>query len=434
MSPMTRPSFLIVAYDLLGPLHAGPAVRTLGLAGELAKLGTVDILFSGEAPSVITKNINFIPIDKFDRSSFAQYSAGIVPPLIAFTLPEILDSDIPLVVDLFDPVIWENLDLYGNKPLPEQEFQHERHLAALTASMLRGDYFLVAGERQQDLFTGALMSLNRINPLTFKPGEGPEQMVGMVPFGLPSLPPPSPGSIKVPGEYKVESPLIVWGGGLWDWLKPELPVSAMPKILKIFPDAILAFPGTRHPNPHIPEPESLKRVKNLAKNLGIEKSLIYGSWLPRDEYICLLTVVSCGVSAHNPGLESRYAVRTRFLDAFWTGLPMVVSGGDEYSGLISQYGLGKVIDSNASDEFAEAIIDIIKKGRGSFSGNFDRIRDKLTWEKTTIPLIEWLKSPRLTHGKGISFFRDTLGETSPRPRPNDLSSLIGRVLSKLKKI
>jgi len=431
---MTRPSFLIVAYDLLGPLHAGPAVRTLGLAGELAKLGSVHIVYSGEEPSGISENVAFIPIEKFNRSkaTFDQYSAAIVPPLIAFTLPEILDSDIPLVVDLFDPVIWENLDLYGNRPKPEQEFQHERHLAALTASMLRGDYFLAAGERQQDLFTGALMLLNRINPLTYKPGEGPEQMVGLVPFGLPSTTPPSPDMVKVPDVYKNNSPIIVWGGGLWDWLRPELPVSAMPKILEIYPDARLVFPGTRHPNPHIPEPESLKRVKQLAKNLGIEKSLIYGSWLPRDEYIGLLTVATCGVSAHNPGLETRYAVRTRFLDAFWTGLPMVVSGGDEYSALISQYGLGKVIDSNVPDEFADAIIDIIKKGRGSFSGNFDRIRINHTWEKTSRPLVEWLKSPRLTHGKGASFFHDTLGETSPRTRPNDLGSLMTRVLSRLK--
>jgi len=424
-------SFLVVAYDTLGRSHAGPAIRTLAFAKELAKIGHVDVVYSGEAPSDGHEGINYIPVEGFE-GPYDKYTAALAPPLVALNLPGLLESEIPVCIDLFDPVIWENLDLYSTRPLPEQEFQHERHLAALIAGLLRGDYFLAAGNRQQDLFLGTLMALNRINPASYKQGVGPEQMIGLVPFGLPAEKPTE--EISIPDESNVDGPLIVWGGGLWEWLEPDTIVKAMPNILESYPKARLAFPGTRHPNPHVPEPSSLKGIKSTTHNLGIEDAVIFGNWLPRNDYIGLLMRASCGVSAHKSGLESRYAVRTRFLDAIWTGLPMVVSGGDEYSGIISENDIGIVVGECDGTLFANAIMKVLDKGRESYAGRFDKVRAGLTWEKTSKPLVDWMKAPRMTHDQGGTFFQDTLGAPSPRSRPGDLGSLMGRVLSKLKKM
>ena len=431
---MTDNSFLVVAYDVLGDVQAGPAIRTIALANELAKIGHVTVLYNGEIPDNACKEITFTPLDDLERSSdfFTKFTAALAPPLVAMNLPELLDSDIPICIDLFDPVVWENLDLYSLEPVPEQEFQHERHLAALIAALLRGDYFLVAGKRQQDLFLGALMSLNRINPAIFKPGNVIEDIIGYVPFGIPEKT-IEPDINLVPEEFRGDSPMIVWGGGLWDWLCPEIIVNAMPSVLKKFPDARLIFPGTIHPNPHLPVPEKLHVVSKLAAELNIEKSMFYGKWLPENEYYNLLAVASCGVSAHKPGLESRYAVRTRFMGFIQMGLPMVVSGGDEYSSIVSLGGLGNVVATPAPSDFASAIIDVLEKGRETYTSSFGAVRNSLTWAKTSEPLIKWMHSPTLTHGKGASFFSETLGGTSPRNRPTDLGSLMGRVMKKLKK-
>jgi len=432
---MSDQPFLIAAYDRLGPVLAGPAIRCLALARELTRLGQVDVVFDGPAPEESIEHVRFIerstigPLPGF----FAAYRAALAPPLVALTLPELLDSDLPLVVDLFDPVVWENLDLYRSSPASERDFQHERHLAAILAALVRGDFFLAAGRRQVDLFLGALMALNRVNPSTWVPGAGPEQLVGLVPFGIPDHAPPSADQLPLPDEYKTSGPMVVWGGGMWDWLRPEIVVQAWPEVLKDFPQARLAFPGTEHPNPHVPRPGSVDRVRKLSKELGVAETLIFGKWLPRDEYLGLLAHAGCCVSAHGPGLETRYAVRTRFLDAIWMGLPLVVSDGDEYSGYIAESGLGAVVPASDPSGFGKAIIQVLRSGRGAYGESFIRARGDLTWGRMADALVKWATSPRITHGEGAGFFSDSVGRPSPRNRPGDLDAVMRRLVSKLKR-
>ncbi len=425
--------FLVVAYDHLGRKQAGPARRTLALARELGKIGPVEVVFEGDPPEGEMASVRFTPRESIEAfpDFFSRFRAALAPPLVALTLPELLESDIPLAIDLFDPVIWENLELYRHEPEPEQFFQHERHLAALLAALFRGDFFLVAGERQLDLFCGALMALNRVNPGTWRPGEGPEQLIGLVPFGLPDSSPPSPDQAPLPDGYEPDRPLVVWGGGMWDWLNPELVVRSWPDVIKARPDALLVFPGTEHPNPHVPVMASVGRVRKLAKELGVIDHLRFGRWLERKEYIGLLAHAGCGVSAHARGLEARYAARTRFLDAIWMGLPMVVTEGDEYSEFLAARGLGEVVRSTEADVFANAVVRVLDSGKHSYDERFVEARTELTWSRMAGPLIKWAETPRKTHGTGMEFFRATVGDAAPRGRPGDLGSLLKRLVSKL---
>ena len=426
---------LVVAYDQLGERQAGPAIRTLALARELASVGLVDVVYEGEEPAVEPYDgVSFIRKEEIEGEEefFGRYSMALVPPLVALIMPGILETEIPIVVDLYDPVVWENLELYREKPEKERVFQHERHLAALLVGLLRGDFFLVGGNRQRDLYLGALMVLNRVNPMTWRVGEGPEQIIGLVPFGVPNEPPPSKDELPVPEGMDVNVPLIVWGGGMWDWLEPEIVVKAMPEVLRRYPGAKLVFPGTEHPNPHVPVMGAVKRVKRVAEEVGVNGSIVMAKWLPRGEYLGLLAHASCGVSAHVPGLESRYAARTRYLDAIWMGMPMVVSEGDEYAEYIASHKLGVVVRPSNPTGFAQGILRVLDEGKNSFSGNFVRVRQRLCWRRMAAPLVEWAKAPRKTHGEGSSFFQEAVGQASPRSRPRDFVSLLMRVMEKLK--
>jgi glycosyltransferase involved in cell wall biosynthesis len=425
--------FLVLAYDVLGERQAGPAIRTLALAEELATVGPVTILGDGKPPDFGSDNITFV--ERSDAQPLADFLAGfkaaLVPPLVALTFPEILETSIPLAIDLFDPVVWENLELHRSKPLPERRFQHERHLAALLAGIIRGDYFLVASYRQLDLFMGALMVANRINPDTWRHRHGTEQIIGLVPFGLPNILPPSADEVSLPEGIPDDVPLVVWGGGMWDWLEPEIVVSAWPEVLKRYPRAVLAFPGTHHPNPHVPVMGAVSRARRIATDLGIMDSIVFGQWLPRNEYLGLLSQASCGVSAHSPGLECRYAARTRYLDAIWMGLPMVVSEGDEYAEYIADHKLGIVVRESNPQDFAQGMLRVLDSGRSSYTENFLRVRSRLAWRRMAAPLVEWAKNPRVTHGPGSEFFRAATGRASPRGRPSDPMSLLRRILSKV---
>ncbi|MFH1676231.1 MAG: hypothetical protein ABIC40_04320 [bacterium] len=427
----------MVAYDRLGKKQAGPAIRTLALAMELAKVCEVEVIYEGESPGdfITNKGIKFTEREsvKIDKSYLAGFCGGLGPPLLAMVCPEVFESDLPLVIDLFDPVVWENLELYRNESSNERAFQHERHLAALISSLMRGDYFLAAGRHQADLFTGALMVLNRINPENYSTGRGFEQMIGLVPFGVPDGKPPEISKEKIPSKFRHDGISIIWNGGMWDWLKPETVVKAMPLILEKYPDAKLFFPGTGHPNPHIPRMAVVGKVKELVKELGISKSVVFSEWLEREEYLGVLGQSDVSVSAHGRGLESQYAVRTRFSDSIWLGVPMVVSGGDEYSRLVREYGLGEVIGDDDPVKFAEGIIGVVSRGKEEFQPGFEKAGKELSWENTAKPLREWAKNPVVTHGIGSEFFTDSVGMVSPRSRPNDFKSLMKRLGDKMRR-
>ena len=173
------------------------------------------------------------------------------------------------------------------------------------------------------------------------------------------------------------------------------------------------------------------RVRKIATELGVMDSIYFGRWFPRNEYLGLLGNASCGVSAHSPGLESRYAARTRYLDAIWMGLPMVVSEGDEYADYIADHKLGVVVRESNPSDFAQGILRILANGKSSMAENFTRARQRLTWKRMSGPLIEWAKDPKSTHGPGSRFFRDVAGKESPRGRPNDPLSLVRRVITKI---
>ncbi len=430
---MSGKSILVVAYDRIGPRMAGPSLRCLALAREIASTNPVIVLYDGVSNSIDFENVEFTSRDSVTNlpDFYSQFSSALAPPLVAMTNPELLESNLPLVIDLFDPVVWENLDLYSSLPVNEQEFQHERHLAALIAGCIRGDYFLVAGQRQVDLFTGALMALNRFNPAVCQPGIGPEQLIGLIPFGLDPLEMNSISSSDLPDEYHNDGPMVVWGGGIWDWLDPGVIIESWPAVLDKFPTAKLVFPGTTHPNPHVPEPSSLSKLKSAVSNLGIESSVIFGSWLERNQYLALLSEAACGTSAHVMGMESRYAVRTRFLDSINACLPLVVSGGDEYSPIIENYGLGTVIDSSNPEPFTRAFVSLMETGKQPYRKSFQNARNDLTWNKMAAPLLAWLENPVTTHGPGASFFSEAVGEPAPRNRPGDITSLMKRALGKL---
>ena len=435
MASETGSRFLVIAYDRLGSKQAGPSIRTLALAGELAKVCEVEVIYEGESPVKINKGIKFTEKKSvvIDKSYLANFRGALGPPLFAMVCPEVFESDLPLAIDLFDPVVWENLELYRKEPLNERKFQHERHLAALISSLLRGDYFLAAGKHQVDLYAGALMVLNRINPGNYSTGIGSEQIIGFVPFGVPNDEPPNISREKIPAEFHCEGVSIIWNGGMWEWLKPEMIVKAMPSVLVKYPNAKLFFPGTAHPNPHIPRMSVVGRVKELVKELGISKSVVFGDWLEREQYLALLSHSDVSVSAHARGLESQYAVRTRFSDSIWLGVPMVVSCGDEYSRLVREYELGEVIEDNDPEKFAGGIIKAVSTGKEAYKGGFEKARKELSWENTAKPLREWAKNPVVTHGNGSEFFTETVGMPSHGKRPNDFRSLLKRLGDKMRR-
>ena len=133
---------------------------------------------------------------------------------------------------------------------------------------------------------GWLHAQKRLNPHTYRADPSFRKLIDVMPSGLQEgLPSAGQPVLKgvLPG-ISTGDRLILWSGGVWDWLDPLTPIRAMAMLASQYPDLKLYFMGTRHPNPNVPEMMMVEKAISLSQELGLyNKSVFLGSWVPYQE-------------------------------------------------------------------------------------------------------------------------------------------------------
>ena len=119
-------------------------------------------------------------------------------------------------------------------------------------------------------------------------------------------------------------------------------------------------------------------------------------WVPSERRYDLLRDVDLLVALHHPSLETQLSLRTRFLDAFAAGCPVVVSEGGAVSRLVREHGAGWVVPAEDPRALAaaleQALGDDSERARRRSAGT--RLAERFTWERALAPLIEFCRAPR----------------------------------------
>jgi len=296
-----------------------------------------------------------------------------------------------LVVDLYDPITLEQLAMDTGGQIGR--WLHLEYTALLNEQLKLGDFFLCATERQRDYWLGALSALGRLNHDTWD-GNDFRNLVDVVPFGLPANP-PTAGDVPIlkgvlPGIGPADQ-VILWGGGLWDWLDPLTPIRAMPKVAARRPQARLVFFRLAGG-----EMAMSDRARQLASESGLlGHHVIFAPWLPPEQWSACLLEADVGLSFHRPGIETHFAFRTRLLDYIWAGLPTVAAGGDALGELVAGHGLGYVVEPGDTEDLATALISLLEEddARQSRREAFRQVASSLTWERVTGPLASYVAQP-----------------------------------------
>lgn len=401
---MFNPSghIVLISHDLVGPKMAGPGIRYYHLARVLANEFQVILAVPGEASSENTMApFQLRPYQRGQWNSLAPLVEGarvvIFPSDSAAEFPELAQSQTPLVVDGYDPLFAEWLEL--NQHRPDFESTWALRLRDLTHQYLVGDFFICASERQRDWWLGLLEANGRINAYTFQDDSSFRALVDVVPYGLPEgLPQHTHNVIKGvwPGIEESDC-LLLWGGGLWPWFDPQTAVRAVARLRTHRPEVKLIFPGTRHPNPILDGiPTHTEATRALAGELGqLGTGVFFGDWLPYADWPGALLESSVALTLHGPeALESHMAFRSRVLEYIWAGLPTVATDGDVTSDLIAAYRLGRIVPSGDEAAVAEAIQQLLDMPKQSLDEEFRRARQRLTWEQAARPLVEFCRQPR----------------------------------------
>ena len=394
---MGQRRILIVTRDVMDEKMAGPAIRYWEFARVLSRQAQVTLA----TPFPTSRSPGAFEIVQYDAERLERLAAtSEVIILSTYTLwqfPFLSAAGAPLVVDLYDPFPLEVLQLQTTRPQAERLHRHANALDALTDLLLWGDFFLCASERQRDYWLGWLNALDRINPLTCDDDPTLRRLIDVVAFGLPDEPPCHTHTVLKgvrPGIAPTDR-VLLWAGGIYDWLDPLTLIRAMERVAARRTDVKLLFLGIHHPNPEVEPMAMAGQAVALSQELGLyNRYVFFNDWTPYQERQNYLLEADLGVSLHLAHLETRFSFRTRLLDHLWAGLPTIVTRGDVLAELIARHHLGWVVDYEDVEGVAAAILEGADLPRAGFQARFDAITPQLRWEVVMEPLLAFCREPR----------------------------------------
>jgi glycosyltransferase involved in cell wall biosynthesis len=383
------PTIGLVSSEPLRPVMAGIGIRYLEMARRLGRDGRrVALVHPGPlgatpevGPSVEPRPFRRGDLPNLLGDCAAVVAQGQLANDVALELPRV-----PLVIDLYDPWLLENL--HYHETLGLDPFRNDHRTWVLQLS--RGDFFLCATEEQRDFYLGFLTALGRVNPERLRIDADLRGLIDVVPFGVPDeLPPYQPFLAPAPhGEARLLF------GGLYEWYDPWPLLEALDSLLDLRWRLLFA----RNPNSGSTPEALLGRVESWvsARGAGWRDRIELHDWAPHERRFDLLRDVSLLVSTHADGLETRFSLRTRFLDAMAAGCPVVTSEGGAVARLLRDSDAGWVVPRGDVAALARVLREILEapeqtRARAEAARLVTR---SLVWSRVLEPLERFCGAPQ----------------------------------------
>ena len=417
---MSRRKVLFLSSAPVGGQMIGPAIRAYEMARALAPRADVTVAAvagDGPAPELDVPLIQFRPADPRELRPHIDAADVIVGqpqwPVVAHWLKR---SGARLIYDLYDPETLESIEFFSERSAAIRWLMTTLSVDRLLDALYSGHHFICATRRQRDLWTGAMLAERLIQPSTYDRDPALESVIELVPFGLSDEPPVHPGHGGLRERFPqigADDEIVLWNGGIWSWLDPGTAVEAMARLAERRPRARLVFMGV---GSQAPARRASEATRELAQKLGIldRHVFINEDWVPYQERAAWLLEASCAVSTHVEHLESSYAFRTRLLDCFWAGLPVVCTQADELAERVERDGLGATVPERDPAALADALERVLERGRDAY---VDALRDAAadyTWTRVVEPIARWVEEPSLP---------PRLGDARPLPMRHAMHAL-----------
>lgn len=399
-----RHRVLIISTDPLYAKLAGPGMRVVEMARYLSRDCYV-VVAAPRRAEINLPDVECVAFEPDDETGITRLLSEVeVVVAQGFTLrkyPAIKALNRILVVDLYDPFHLENLQTHVNLSDSAAHAAAQTDRAVINELLKAGDFFICASERQRDFWLGALGNAGRLSPLIYAHDPTFRSLIDVVPFGAEPTPPVATQAMLkgvVPG-ISVTDTVVLWGGGIWEWLDPLTVIRAMQIVADQRPDVKLFFLGQHHPNPDdVPVMPMYNRAVALAQELGLLNRNVFFNdhWVEYHQRHNYLLEADIGVSAHTGHIETRFAFRTRLLDYIWAGLPMVVSAGDTLADVVAERGLGYVVAVGDVNGYATALLALAAHApvREPYAAALKAAHTAFGWPNALQPLLQFCARPQ----------------------------------------
>ena len=397
------PGVLLVTAEPLATRMAGPAIRTLELARSLAadpRVGPVTVA-SLAAVEITDPAVRLLAATGPGalRALTTDVGSVVVQGDVLGLHPELVSSDLPIVVDAYDPFHLEQLERTRGLPEAARRAVVRDCITSLNGQLSRADFVLCASARQRALWLGHLAALGRVNSLTYDRSRDLSDLIAVVPFGTPMRRPGEGDRSRVTAAFPAitdDDLLVVWGGGIYEWLDAESLVRAVAAAGEEVPELRLLFLGTRHPVPGVESAGAAARAAAAECGVLDRTVFFHEGWLPYEDRDRWLGAADIAATTHLDHLETEFAYRTRVLDYFWCGLPVVSSSGDELADVVAAAGAGVVVPPGDVPAIRKALVGLARDegARCRAAAASAELGRSMSWEAVIRPLADFCAAPR----------------------------------------
>ena len=392
-----RKKLLLISHDFIGQNMAGPGIRFYELSKILANYCNVTLA----SPSKIDIDTTGFKTLTYEPGNFKTLQKGaeiaeiiLIQGHLLYYFPFLRNFKGKIIVDLYNPFNLESLEMYRNDNLAERIRIDKNNLNLLNMQLSIGDFFICASEKQRDYWIGMLTALGRVNPYNYDDDNSFRNLIDVVPFGVPSdIPEHNKEMIRTAfPKIKPEDKIVLWGGGIWNWLDPLTAIKAMWDLTRHRTDVKMVFIGIKHPDPKLPEMQKCIEAINLSKELGLlDEYVFFNEWTPYELRQNFLLEADLGLSIHQKRIETEFSYRTRVMDYIWARLPIVTTEGDSIAKLVKEENIGEVVKYENAQNLARVMESILsnKSLREIYKRNLSKIVPKFKWGNVAKPLIEY---------------------------------------------
>jgi hypothetical protein len=227
----------IISYDIIGKNMAGPGIRFYEFAKILSEYLDVTLL----TPNKVDIDTEGFKTAQYKLNNYRTLNRHVensdmilIQGHILYYFPFLKNFKGKIIVDLYNPFNLESLEMFRNADIAERVRIDKNNVNILKLQLTIGDFFICASEKQRDYWLGMLNAIGRLNPYNYDSDNTLRNLIDVVSFGIPSRPPLHSGlSIRnVIPEIKEEDRIILWGGGIWNWLDPITAIKAVWEIVR----------------------------------------------------------------------------------------------------------------------------------------------------------------------------------------------------------
>lgn len=380
----------------------GIGIRFLEMGRELQRHGHEVVLWVPNEDIPSCTDVKTVPLWGPAFRAYLKKSAVVIvhghisETYFAILKEEKIVSDPPLVVDLYDPFLVENLQY--TPLLGEDVFFRDR--SVLFRQIVHGDFFLTGSEDQRLFYIGLMLALGRVLPQTYHKDPTLRNLIDTAPFGVHPMDAECveelPGKLKGTVSGIGPKDLVIFFGGVYEWYDPVLLLEGLrPFVQDGWPVRVVFC---SNPNPETTPQRRLAEVRRWADAAGwTGKQVIFIPWFPYQERFRYYKDVDVAVSLHQPSLETELSFRTRLLDFMNAGLPLIITEGGAAARKVQEAGCGRVVRPGNREDLHQALRYYLENPRQRrLDGEAGRrwVQNRMSWSRVLEPLVRFCRSPR----------------------------------------